>query len=155
MSEDRVVKKFYRDLTEDEEEYIEDILAEMQDKDIHVPNYLREKMTGDSVVWDDLIKVLDEGVPYEISNEGVIQGKSNPYRIVVAKEFDLPDEQLTVFVKIIPDRNGEKEVVLDVWKKHGPLPAWPPPRTIHQFVHDWDIIPDLEAAQENHHAVPV
>lgn len=146
MPQDRVVRKFYLDLTQDEESYIEEVLADMQEKDLSVSPNLKRKIYQNDMVWDDLIKILDEGVPYEVSNEALPYDPDHPYRVVVAKEFNATiDEQFTVFVKIILDPNGEKEVVLDVWKKHGPIPETPPPRSFHEFVNKWDIIPDFES----------
>lgn len=144
MSTEKVVKKFYRDLSSEEEEYIENVLAEMQDKELYVAESARSKI-DDSVIWDDIMETLDEGVPYEISNEGV--GRTdNPFRIVLAKEFS-NDDPFTVFVKVVPDMNGRNEVVLDFWKRRGSMPIYPPPHSVHQFVQDWDIITDLESAQ--------
>lgn len=145
MSTQKVVKKFYRDLSSEEEDYIENVLTEMSDKELYVVEGVREKI-DDAVVWDDIIETLDDGVPYEISNEGV--GRSeNPFRIVLAKEFS-SNEPFTVFVKIVPDASGGSEVVLDFWKRRGSIPIYPPPHSVHQFVRDWDIISDLESIHQ-------
>lgn len=159
-----IVKKFYRDLTDDENRYLGEILMTMRDADVEIPSHVLKRMIdrnilprgyiqfdeGDEVVnraalagfpgHQDAVLTFDKGVIYEISNEGLGRG-SNPFRIVLAHEFS---DGSTYFVKIAPSWDPEEVRLLDVWKRKGKVPIYPPKHSVHLFVTDWDVVESLE-----------
>jgi hypothetical protein len=165
MQESLWVKKFYRDFSEEESVYLEDILDYMCGIEIEIPSHVIQRMVERDIMIpsapllidennkivtpgiSDVLRALETGFVYEISNEG--SGHTmNPYRMVVAME----DEGITLFIKVAPSKSAETAKVLDVWKRHGPIPSYPPIRTIEQFNPDWDFVSEMESffKQDNH-----
>lgn len=162
-----VVKKFYRDFTDEEQEFLKDI-TDFRDEEVIIPTYVVERMverrilpTGLPIYGDngdvdeeklyylnthpsylEVVKTLIEGKPYEISNEGF--GKSsNPFRLVLGRESE---DGATYFVKIAPSLDGDSYIrILDVWKRKGKTPLYPPPHDLNKFVFDWDFIDAMQS----------
>jgi hypothetical protein len=155
-------KKFYRDFNAKEEDFLTDLLDDMRQLEIEIPSHVISRMIQRGVMSEDapltigdndeiyvpgakeVADSLDNGIVYEVSNEGI--GRThNPFRVVVAYEF----EGHTLFVKIVPNKTSEILKVLDVWKKSGPLPSYPPPKAISQFNPNWDFLSEMERIFEN------
>jgi len=152
-----IVKKFYRDILESERDYLNNILDDMREADVEVPDHVVERMVQRGIIDGsvditnlnksaipgvaDAILTLDEGIVYEVSNEAIGRTR-NPFRIVVAKEFD---DGFTMFIKIVPAKSPELVKILDVWKRPGKLPLYPPAHSLRYFKADWDIEEALEA----------
>lgn len=153
-----VVKKFYRDIEDEELDYLEETLDNMRDAEIDIPDHVIDRMISREIISplnmeisedsfsaipgvQDVIATLDDGIVYEVSNEAI--GKSrNPFRIVLAREFE---SGYTMFVKIAPARNVDTLKVLDVWRRKGKIPLYPPQHSIRQFKSDWNVKEAIEA----------
>jgi hypothetical protein len=139
-------KKFYRDFDKFEKEAIEELTETLKSGYIHIPPHVIEIMAGrDIITREDVFSLnksflvveklhklnsqpgyknvettVREGMPFEFSNEGVMN-KNSPYRLVLTKQFG--DQTLFVKVSVPPLNNRIK--VLDVWQKKGEIPLHP------------------------------
>lgn len=145
VKEHTLKKKFYRDFTEKEIDLLEELQDIMARCYIFIPPFVVRRMIDRGIIPDvgvldneeefvrdnlyllnDLPEykfisnILNEGIPYEFSNEGV-SNPISPYRIVWAGEF----MGFTYFVKfsVPPARGGVR--VVDVWRKQGGIPFSP------------------------------
>jgi hypothetical protein len=169
MQNGPVVKKFYRDLNDEENAYIQRLLAGMRTAPIVFPSHVIQRMISRGIIersliqfddegeilnyrtlnaipgYQNALKAFDDGHIYEISNEGLGKTK-NPFRIVLSKELG---DGFTYFVKITPLSDKEIEDhevrILDVWRKIGKTPIYPPKHSIDQFTVDWDIMETFDA----------
>lgn len=148
-----ILKKFYRDFTDEEIAYIESVLSDMRKLDLDIPGYVIDRMLSRHIidpgevmillslpVYKEIEAAAYEGAVYEFSNEAA--GKSdNPFRVVVAREGD---DGYTYFVKLVPSETTPTLEVLDVWRKRGPIPEYPPQHAANHFSKQWDIIESME-----------
>lgn len=153
-----LIKKFYKDFTDSETGYLNELIDELSSLEVEIPPHVLHRMIERGILQDgaplvvgdnntisiagihDVVRALEEGAVYEFSNEG-IGHTYNPYRLVVAQEQD----GFTMFVKVAPSKVATTAKILDVWRRHGPIPTYPPIKAIDQFRRDWEFIPELEA----------
>lgn len=169
-----IVKKFYRDFSDEEKNFFNEIIHDIGEMQIEVPDYVVERMIDRRILPEDLpiydendkvdeskiyflntipqylevMRTLLEGAAYEVSNEG-LNKSNNPFRLVIAREAE---DGSTYFVKIAPTLDDDEFCkVLDVWKRRGKIPLYPPSHALNQFVADWDVIDAMESFFEEKH----
>lgn len=154
-------KKFYRDLSSEEIEFLTDVIDEMRRCPIDIPAHVLERMIQREIIpyninimdgdgsspnvkilsaipgYQEAVLALDKGSIYEVSNEA-IESSRNPFRIVLSRESG---DGYTYFVKIAPVPNPAVVRILDVWRRRGKTPIYPPLHALKHFVRqeDWDI----------------
>lgn len=158
-----IVKKFYRDFSEEEWEFLEKVMEGMRDVPLEFPAYVVQRMIDRDILdaryisvsndeienedqlmampgYQDVVLTFDKGAVYEVSNEGV--GKpGNPFRLVIAREDSSGN---TYFVKVAPMAEPDSVKVLDVWRRRGKIPIYPPQHSINLFVADWDLVETID-----------
>lgn len=164
MRDSMLVKKFYRDFSDDDNKYLDDLLNSMRDSAIEVPSHVISRMITRKIIEEDFVEfdgdlnilnvsslsalpgyqdttlTFDRGIIYEISNEGIGR-TTNPFRLVVAREHV---DGNTYFVKVAPSWEPEVVKILDVWRRKGKIPIYPPQHSVNQFTSDWDVAESLE-----------
>lgn len=173
--DDLIMKKFYRDLSDEENDFLVEIVDKMRSNPIDVPPHVVARMIerellpsnlsiidGDDVnmhiltalpQYQEMVLALDDGRIYEVSNEAIGKDLNNPFRLVLAREAE---DGNTYFVKIAPRKEATITRILDVWKRKGKIPIYPPIHALRYFVGEggWDVIETLEEyfdTQEEHH----